>query len=75
MWLPSDAADLCPCRAPVTNRGYWQFNLDGIKLGGEDMCPHGCAAIADTGTSLLVGPSEEVARINQVRIETGVFAV
>jgi phytepsin len=51
--------------APVTKKGYWQFKLDGIKIGSDDMCPKGCNAIADTGTSLLVGPSEEVARINQ----------
>lgn len=57
-----------PCRAPVSKKGYWQFKLDGIKVGGDDVCSGGCNAIADTGTSLLVGPSEEVARINQVRV-------
>jgi Eukaryotic aspartyl protease len=53
-------------RTPVTQKGYWQFKLDGIKLNNVDVCKGGCNAIADTGTSLLVGPTEEVALINQV---------
>ena len=54
------------CRAPVTKRGYWQFKLDGIKMGDAHICQHGCNAIADTGTSLLVGPTAAVDKINQV---------
>ena len=54
-------------RAKVSQKGYWQFKLDGIKLNNVDVCKGGCNAIADTGTSLLVGPTEEVALINEVR--------
>lgn len=50
----------------MTKKGYWQFKLDGIKLDKVEVCADGCSAIADTGTSLLVGPTEEVARINEV---------
>ncbi len=53
-------------RAPVTKRGYWQFKLDGIEMGDAHICKGGCNAIADTGTSLLVGPTDAVAKINQV---------
>lgn len=47
--------------APVTRRGFWQFQLDGMSFG---LCKGGCQAIADTGTSLLAGPPDEVARLN-----------
>mmetsp|Transcript_39235 Transcript_39235/g.108046 ORF Transcript_39235/g.108046 Transcript_39235/m.108046 type:complete len:461 (-) Transcript_39235:118-1500(-) len=49
---------------PVTHRGYWQVQMDGIMLGGKrlDLCDgaRGCQVAVDTGTSLLAGPSEVV---------------
>lgn len=50
----------------MSKLGYWQFELDGIKMGDAHLCPNGCHAIADTGTSLLVGPVDAVAKINEV---------
>lgn len=44
---------------PVTRKAYWEFDLDGIYLGGKQVV-HGVSAIADTGTSLLVGPTDQV---------------
>lgn len=50
---------------PVTRRGFWQFKMDGMSIeGGGDYCKGGCQAIADTGTSLLVGPPEVIDEIN-----------
>ncbi len=50
----------------MTRRAYWQFDLDAINItnSGIDTCKGGCQAIADSGTSLLVGPTEEIAKIN-----------
>ena len=54
-------------RVPVTREGYWQFKLDSLKVPGAfSPCQGGCQAIADSGTSLLVGPTAEIAEINQV---------
>ncbi|KAL4423223.1 hypothetical protein ABPG77_000015 [Micractinium sp. CCAP 211/92] len=51
--------------APVTRRGFWQFKMDGMEIeGGGSFCSGGCQAIADTGTSLLVGPPEVIDEIN-----------
>lgn len=52
----------------MTRRGYWQIAMDSVKVPGTSgTCKDGCKAIADSGTSLLVGPSDEVAAINLVR--------
>ncbi|XP_020716105.1 lysosomal aspartic protease-like [Ceratitis capitata] len=40
---------------PVSSKGYWQFNLDSVFVGGVEFTSEG-SAIADTGTSLIAVP-------------------
>ncbi|KAI4962939.1 hypothetical protein ZWY2020_020618 [Hordeum vulgare] len=44
---------------PITKKGYWQFDMGDVLIGGNStgLCASRCAAIADSGTSLLVGPT------------------
>jgi len=49
--------------APITRDSYWQITMSKLSLKGIDFCSN-CQAIADTGTSLLVGPTDVVKRLN-----------
>ncbi|GAV81967.1 Asp domain-containing protein, partial [Cephalotus follicularis] len=44
---------------PVTQKSYWQFDMGDVLIGGKKtgFCDNGCSAIADSGTSLLTGPT------------------
>ncbi|KMT04132.1 hypothetical protein BVRB_8g185820 [Beta vulgaris subsp. vulgaris] len=60
--------------APVTRKGYWQFDMGDVLIDGKTTgyCSGGCAAIADSGTSLLAGPTTVIAQINQAIGVSGV---
>lgn len=49
---------------PLTRDGYWQFSMDSLSISGTSYCTN-CAAIADTGTSLLAGPTKEITALNK----------
>jgi len=48
---------------PVTKPGYWQFAWDGVTVAGKPFAAGPIAAIADTGTSLLAGPKDLIAKL------------
>ena len=57
-------------RPQVTVPGYWQLEADGLSIGGKPYGDGSFKAIADTGTSLLAGPTADVkARATQMRDE------
>lgn len=51
---------------PVANTNYWQIEITGLDIANSSTghCVEGCAAIVDSGTSLLAGPTMVVAEIN-----------
>ncbi|XP_042976367.1 aspartic proteinase A1-like isoform X1 [Carya illinoinensis] len=61
---------------PVTQKGYWQFDLDDVLVDGETtgFCGDGCSAIADSGTSLLAGPTTVITQINHAIGASGVVS-
>ncbi|XP_068116770.1 cathepsin D-like [Hyperolius riggenbachi] len=45
----------------ITRKAYWEIHMDQLGVGDQLMlCKGGCAAIVDTGTSLITGPQDEV---------------
>ncbi|XP_071697565.1 aspartic proteinase A1-like isoform X2 [Rutidosis leptorrhynchoides] len=61
---------------PVTKKGYWQFDMGDFLIGGQStgFCESGCAAIVDSGTSLLAGPTTIVTEINYAIGAEGVLS-
>ncbi|XP_077250936.1 aspartic proteinase A1-like [Tasmannia lanceolata] len=61
---------------PVTQKGYWQFDMGDVLVGGQTtgFCAKGCSAIADSGTSLIAGPTTVITEINHAIGATGVVS-
>ncbi|KAJ9170056.1 hypothetical protein P3X46_018192 [Hevea brasiliensis] len=61
---------------PVTQKGYWQFDMGDILVGNEStgLCGNGCKAIADSGTSLLAGPTTVITQINRAIGASGIVS-
>ncbi|XP_007947474.1 cathepsin D [Orycteropus afer afer] len=50
----------------VTRQAYWQIHMESVDVGnGLTLCKGGCEAIVDTGTSLMVGPVEEITELQK----------
>ncbi|KAL5066323.1 hypothetical protein RYX36_028060 [Vicia faba] len=61
---------------PVTRKGYWQFDMEDVIIDGNStgVCADGCSAIADSGTSLLAGPTTVITMINHAIGASGVVS-
>ncbi|EDW03761.1 lysosomal aspartic protease [Drosophila grimshawi] len=50
---------------PVSQMGYWQFAMAVVAMDNNVICSD-CQAIADTGTSLLAVPANQLTYINNI---------
>lgn len=67
--------------APLMRSKHWQFRVESIQLNyPEDeqesywettkrpdvvVCPHGCNAMADTGSMVIIGPPNDIQKLNE----------
>lgn len=49
---------------PLTKDGYWQFEMTSLSVGSKTFA-NNVKAIADTGTSLIAGPTADIKEINK----------
>jgi len=52
---------------PLQSETYWQFTFQDFQVNGNSLgwCSSGgCKVIADTGTSLIAGPTAQIAALN-----------
>ncbi|CAN1232536.1 Aspartic proteinase A1, partial [Linum perenne] len=61
---------------PLTQKGYWQFDIGDVWIGNQStgFCAGSCKAIVDSGTSLLAGPTTVITQINHAIGATGIVS-
>ena len=50
---------------PIRRKGYWEVELEKIAFGGEELELENTGAAIDTGTSLIVMPSDVAEMLNK----------
>ena len=50
---------------PLIENYYWTIKLDDVKVGGKSLglCPQGCWAVVDTGTTLISAPTNNLRKL------------
>ncbi|UJR38065.1 hypothetical protein I4U23_030746 [Adineta vaga] len=51
--------------ANVIIPAYWEFQIENVQTDGQIICSD-CRAILDTGTTLIVGPTNQIALLNRI---------
>ncbi|XP_058209717.1 aspartic proteinase-like [Rhododendron vialii] len=61
---------------PIAQSGYWQIEVGDILIASNStgFCGDGCAAIVDSGSSFIGGPTTMIAQINHVIGAEGVVS-
>ncbi|XP_077226902.1 aspartic proteinase A1-like [Tasmannia lanceolata] len=61
---------------PVTQKGYWQFDMGDVLVGDQaaGFCAEGCSAIADSGASLIAGPTTVITEIDHAVGAAGIVS-
>jgi cathepsin D len=59
---------------PTEMQGYWEFNADAMRIGDIVIAASTYKAIADTGTSLMAGPTDQVKKIQEAIGATPIIA-
>ncbi|XP_031659571.1 pepsin A-like [Oncorhynchus kisutch] len=50
---------------PLSVMTFWQITMDSVTINGNTVaCNGGCQAIIDTGTSMIVGPTDDIKTMN-----------
>ncbi|KAL0968134.1 hypothetical protein UPYG_G00262810 [Umbra pygmaea] len=49
----------------VTRKDLWNIHMDRVSIGDKELCKGGCDAIVDTGTSLILGPNDEISALQK----------
>ncbi|XAR49764.1 Phytepsin [Bertholletia excelsa] len=62
---------------PITKNGFWQIEVGDILIASDStgFCQSGCAAIVDSGTSFLAGPTAIVTQIHHAIGADGIVSL
>ena len=56
----------------VVDKYYWSLEAQNILIGGKDigLCDRGCRVLADTGTSIMTAPFDDLSKLlsNSIRL-------
>jgi saccharopepsin len=63
--LDSDAYSGKVTYVPVRRKGYWEVELESISFGDEELELENTGAAIDTGTSLIVMPTDVAEMLNK----------